>query len=152
VLLLGLCWNTFQIFFFLGDSLMPVTPHLVVNGAAKASEFYQSAFGAEEIMRMPAEDGQRLMHCSLRIAGGQMFLCDDFPEYCGGKKRAPAGEGNNAVTLHLDVPDCDAAVTRAQKAGATVTMPPADMFWGDRYAQVQDPFGHTWSFATPLKK
>jgi PhnB protein len=146
------CCNKLQVFFLSGVCIMPITPHLVVDGAMNASKFYQAAFGAEEVMRMPAEDGKRLMHCELRIAGGRMFLCDDFPEYCGGKKRAPAQGSTTPVTLHLDVPDCDAAVALAQKAGANVSMPPADMFWGDRYAQVVDPFGHTWSFATKLKK
>jgi PhnB protein len=74
------------------------------------------------------------------------------PEYCGGKPHTPQAFGGTAVTLHQYVRDCDAAIKRCADAGATVTMPPTDMFWGDRYGIVTDPFGHKWSFATPLKK
>jgi len=122
-------------------------PHLVVNGGAKAVEFYKAALGAEEIIRMPAPDG-RLMHASLKIGDAQLMLCDDFPEHCGGVSRAP--KGPTPVTLHLCVPNTDAAIARAAAAGATVTMPADDMFWGDRYGQIVDPFGHTWSFSHPL--
>ena len=80
------------------------------------------------------------------------YLNDDFPEYCDGKPHAAKAIGNSPVTLHLEVPDTDAAIARAAAAGATVTMPAMDMFWGDRYGKVSDPFGHLWSFSTPLKK
>jgi PhnB protein len=122
-------------------------PHLVVKGAAKAIEFYKAGLGAVEIARMPAEDG-RLMHAAISIGDAVLFLCDDFPDYCGGVSRAPAGP--SPVTLHLCVPCCDTAIATATAAGATVTMPADDMFWGDRYGQVVDPFGHSWSFSTPL--
>jgi PhnB protein len=122
-------------------------PHLVVKGAAKAIEFYKAALGAEEVARMPLPDG-RLMHATLKVGGATLFLCDDFPDHCGGVSRAPAGP--SPVTLHLCVPDTDAAIAAAAAAGATVTLPAEDMFWGDRYAQVADPFGHAWSFSTPL--
>lgn len=131
---------------------MPVTPHLTVHDGVAAIEFYKKAFDAVEIMRMPAEDGKRLMHAQVTIQGGPLYLNDDFPEYCGGKARSAKAIGNTPVTLHLDVPDCDAAIAKAAAAGATVTMPAQDMFWGDRYGQVTDPFGHNWSFSTPLKK
>jgi len=132
---------------------MPIVPHLVVKDGPRAVEFYKAALGAEEVRRVPAEDGKRLMFCEVRLTdGGQLFFSDDFPEYCGGKNRAPDGSGAASVTMHLTVPNCDAAVERAAKAGAKVTMPPADMFWGDRYAQVMDPFGHMWSFSTPLNQ
>jgi PhnB protein len=125
-------------------------PHLVVKGAAAAIDYYTAALGAVEVFRaQPAEDG-RLMHATLQVAGSTFFLCDDFPEYCGGVSQAPAGP--SPVTLHLCVPDCDAAIARAAAAGGTVTMPAQDMFWGDRYGQVRDPFGHTWSFSHPLAK
>lgn len=120
-------------------------PHLVVKDAARAIEFYTAALGAVELARMPTEDG-RIMHAALKIGDATLFLCDDFPEYCGGVSRAPSGP--SPVTLHLCVPDCDAAIATAAGAGATVTMPASDMFWGDRYGQVQDPFGHNWSIAT----
>lgn len=122
-------------------------PHLVVKDAARAIEFYTAALGAVELPRMPTEDG-RIMHAALQIGDATLFLCDDFPEYCGGVSRAPVGP--SPVTLHLCVPDCDTAVATAAGAGATVTMPASDMFWGDRYGQVVDPFGHAWSFSHPL--
>jgi PhnB protein len=122
-------------------------PHLVVNGAAKAIEFYTHALGAVELARMPTDDG-RLMHAALKIGDATIFLCDDFPEYCGGVSRAPRSA--SPVTLHLIVPNCDAAISQAANSGATVTMPASDMFWGDRYGKVVDPFGHEWSFSHPL--
>lgn len=128
-----------------------VTPHLVVDGAADAIDFYARAFGAEEACRMPADDGRRLMHAEIRINGAPIMLADDFPEYCGGKSRAPGTLGGTPVTIHLYVDDCDAWVRRAEQAGATVNMPPQDMFWGDRYASLTDPFGHQWSIATHLR-
>jgi len=129
-----------------------LVPHLVVSDAAAAIEFYKKAFGAEEILRVPAEDGKRLLHAQLRIGTSMLYLCDDFPEFCGGKARTPGALGGTPVTIHQHVSDCDAAIDRAAAAGATVTMPAMDAFWGDRYGQVQDPFGHQWSFSTPLKK
>ncbi len=122
-------------------------PHLVVNGGVKAVEFYTAALGAEEILRMPTPDG-RLMHASLKIGDAVLMLCDDFPEHCGGVSRAP--KGPSPVTLHLNVESADAAIAKAAAAGATVTMPATDMFWGDRYGQIVDPFGHSWSFSNPL--
>lgn len=129
-----------------------LVPHLVVKGAAKAIEFYKAALGAVEISRTLEPNGDRLMHAELKIGGSPLFLNDDFPEYCGGVSRAPEPGKPTSFTLHLDVANCDAAVARATAAGATVTMPPMDMFWGDRYAKITDPFGHEWSFAHPLKQ
>ena len=123
-------------------------PHLVCTGAADAIAFYKKAFGAKEISRMPAPDGKRVMHAEIRIDGKSLFLCDDFPEYCGGKSESPKALGGTPVTIHRYVADCDAAMQRAVDAGATVKMPAMDMFWGDRYGVVVDPFGHTWSLAT----
>jgi PhnB protein len=128
-----------------------LVPHLVVNDATKALDWYAKAFGAEELCRMPAPDGKRLMHAEMKLGDQVVFLCDDFPEYCGGKSRTPSALGGSTVTIHRYTDDCDAAIAKAQKAGATVTMPPEDMFWGDRYGSVTDPFGHTWSFATHIK-
>ncbi|MCL4196452.1 MAG: VOC family protein [Phycisphaerales bacterium] len=125
-------------------------PHLVVQGCDKALDFYKKAFGAEEICRMPSPDG-RVMHAEIRIGSAMIFLADDFPEYCGGKARNPKALGNTPVTLHQYVKNCDAAIDRAAKAGATVTMPATDMFWGDRYGVITDPFGHSWAFATHIK-
>lgn len=126
-------------------------PHLVCSPAADAIEFYKKAFGAVEVHRMPAVDGKRLMHAAITIGKSFLFLVDDFPEYCGGKSSCPKTLGGTPVTIHRYVLDCDAAVKQAVDAGATVLMPPADMFWGDRYAVVTDPFGHNWSIATHIK-
>jgi PhnB protein len=119
-----------------------VVPYLRVKGAAKAIEFYTQALGAKEHMRMPGPDG-RLMHAELEIAGGIIYLSDEFPEMGG-----PTGVPNGAVTVHLNVPDCDALWKQAMAAGATATMPLADMFWGDRFGKFKDPFGHEWSVST----
>lgn len=123
-------------------------PHLVCDPCADAIQFYKKAFGAEEVGRMPAPGGAKIMHAAILIDGKPVFLCDDFPEFCGGKSRSPKALGATPVTIHRYVGDCDAAIQRAQEAGATVTMPAEDMFWGDRYGVVTDPFGHSWSLAT----
>ena len=124
-----------------------LTPHLAIRDgrAAEAIDFYKAAFGAEEQMRMPADDGKRLMHAHLTLNGASLMLADDFPEYSGKAAGAPEG-----VTLHLQVADADAAWNRAVDAGATVKMELADQFWGDRYGQVEDPFGHLWSIGAPV--
>lgn len=133
------------------DTLPPmlgVTPHLMIrdNRAAEAIDFYTKAFGAEEGRRMPADDGKRILHAHLKVAGGSLMLNDDFPEMAGGQAAgAPTG-----VTLHLDVPDADAAWEKALAAGATVRFPIQNQFWGQRYGQVTDPFGHHWSIGGPV--
>lgn len=126
-------------------------PHLVCSPCSEAIEFYKKAFGAEEVARMPAPDGNRIMHAQIRIGKSFVFLVDDFPEFCGGKSGTAKALNGTPVTIHHYVENCDAAVKRAQDAGAKVEMPPMDMFWGDRYAVITDPFGHRWSFATHLK-
>lgn len=127
--------------------LHSVTPHLVCEGAAAALEFYCKAFDAREIMRLPGKEG-RLMHASIQIGDSVVMLADDFPEYGGLGPKALKG---SPVTLHLNVADVDAAYAQALAAGAQSRMAPADMFWGDRYAQVTDPFGHHWSLATHIR-
>jgi uncharacterized glyoxalase superfamily protein PhnB len=127
-------------------------PHLVCSPCADAIAFYKQAFGAEEVARMPVPDGNRIMHAEIRIGGRPLFLVDDFPEYCGGKSETPKALGGTPVTIHRYVADCDAAIHRAEQAGASIKMPPADMFWGDRYGVVVDPFGHVWSFATHIRE
>ncbi len=124
--------------------------HIVVSNGNEAIEFYKKAFGAEEFCRSAAPDG-KIMHAELRIGGAVLYLCDDFPEYCGGQSRSPLTLGTSPVTLHQYVTDCDAALQRAAEAGATLTMPATDMFWGDRYGTVTDPYGHVWSFGTHVK-
>jgi PhnB protein len=126
-------------------------PHLVCSPCAEAIEFYKKAFGAEEFVRLPTPDGRRLMHAGIRIGKSFVFLADDFPEHCGGKARSPTALQGTPATFHQYVDNCDAAIKRAADAGATVMMPAADMFWGDRYGIVKDPFGHQWSFATHFK-
>jgi uncharacterized glyoxalase superfamily protein PhnB len=126
-------------------------PHLVCDQCSEAIEFYKKAFGAEEIHRMPAPDGRRIMHAAIKIGKSFVFLADDFPEYCGGKAQSPKALQGTPVSIHHYVENCDAAVKRAQDAGATVLMPASDMFWGDRYGVVIDPYGHKWTFATHIK-
>ena len=128
-----------------------LVPHLVCSPCAEAIEFYKKALGAEEICRLSAPDGRRIMHAEIRIGKSFVFLNDDFPEFCGGKASSPTALKGTTVTLHHFVENCDAIIKRAADAGATVLMPAADMFWGDRYGIVADPFGHKWSFGTHLK-
>lgn len=125
-----------------------VMPHLCVAGAAEAIDFYVRAFGATEMMRLPGPDG-RLLHAAVSINGATVMLADEYPEMEG---YGPARWGGTAVTLHMPVPDVDAAVARAVEAGATVVMPVSDQFWGDRYGIIRDPFGHQWSLATPVRQ
>jgi PhnB protein len=131
-----------------------VIPHLNIEGAAKAIAFYVEALAAEELARMPSQDGKRLLHADLLINGAHVFLHDDFPEHSfpGTTFGAPPRIGGSSVTIHLRVDNCDAWYERAMKAGATTVVAPHDAFWGDRYGQVVDPFGHSWSFAQPLAK
>jgi PhnB protein len=124
-----------------------VTPHLVCAGAAEAIEFYKKAFNAIETIRLPGAKG-RLMHASVRIGDSNVMLVDEMPEW--GSKGPKTLQGS-PVTLHLYVEDVDAQVKQAVAAGAKVTMPVADMFWGDRYGQIEDPFGHRWSLATHVR-
>lgn len=128
-----------------------IIPHLVCEPCTDAIEFYKKAFGAEEVYSMHAPDGRRVMHASLRIGKNYVYVVDDFPEFCGGKSMTPKALQGTPVTIHQYVEDCDAAIKRAVAAGATETMPASDMFWGDRYGMVTDPFGHCWSFATHIK-
>lgn len=131
----------------LSNSTRMLAPHLVCAGAADAIEFYKKAFGAEEMVRLPGPDG-KLMHAAVLINGSMVMLVDENPQY---GLLGPKSLGGSPVTIHLNVPDVDAAVQRAVDAGATAKMPVGDMFWGDRYGTVEDPFGHSWSIATPLR-
>lgn len=129
------------------DGMHTVTPHLTCAGAADAIDFYVRAFGAEEVMRLPDPNG-KLAHAAVRIGDSMVMLMDEFPEW---QARGPKTLGGSSVTIHLSVPDVDAAFRRAVEAGATARMEPADMFWGDRYGVVEDPFGHQWSMATHIR-
>lgn len=121
-----------------------LTPHLVCAGASDAIAFYEKAFGAVELNRLEGPGG-KIMNAALRIGDSVVMLVDEAPEW---QSFGPKTLKGSPVTLHLFVPDIDASFAQAVAAGATPTMPPAEMFWGDRYGQVQDPFGHNWSIAT----
>ena len=125
--------------------MQAIVPYLTVKGAGEASAFYQKAFDAKENGRHAAEDGKRFMHIALSIHGGEVFLCDEFPEY--GNTVAPTKERPSPVqiTIQLKTPkDVDAVFAQAVKAGATGVTEPADMFWNARFAQLRDSFGHDW--------
>jgi PhnB protein len=123
-----------------------ITPGLVLKGATKAIEFYKKAFGAEVKMNMANPDG-RVMHAELKIGDSMLFVGDEFPEWAPDNK-SPQTAGAVTGSVFLYVNDTDAAFKRAVDAGAKPLMPPADMFWGDRFAKVIDPFGHHWGIAT----
>jgi uncharacterized glyoxalase superfamily protein PhnB len=125
-----------------------VTPHLVCAGAAEAIDFYTKAFGATEMIRVPGPDG-KLMHACVCINGSSVMLVDENPQWGA---LGPTALNGTPVTIHLIVDDVDAFVDRAATAGARVVMPVADMFWGDRYGVIADPFGHHWSVATPQRQ
>ena len=129
------------------EGLHSLTPHLVLNDASAAIEFYKKAFGATEVMRLAAPNG-KLMHGCININGSSVMLVDEHPEMGA---QAPTTLKGTPVTIHLTVPDVDAVAKQAVAAGAKIVMPVADMFWGDRYGIVEDPFGHRWSVATPKR-
>jgi len=125
-----------------------VVSEICVDGAAAALDFYAAAFGAEELFRHALDDG-RVLHAEISFDGFVIFVVDDFPEMHGGRGTSPTAIGGTPVCLHRDVPDVDASIERAVAAGATLLHGPEDMFWGDRYARLVDPYGHHWSLATP---
>jgi PhnB protein len=127
-------------------------PYIVVSNAAAAIDFYKAAFSAVELMRHPAPNSDKLMHASLKINGGVLMMSDDFSASMGGKSQTPEALGGSPVTFHLAVEDADAVWAQAVAAGAEVTMPLADQFWGDRYGQLRDPFGHRWSVGQSIAK
>lgn len=128
-----------------------VSPHLVVDDAAAAIDFYVKAFDAVELGRVPGPDG-RLVHAAVQINGATVMLNDDFPEMCSGTSVTPKSLGGTPVTIHLTVNDVDARFQQALDAGATIVMPLSDQFWGDRYGVVADPFGHNWSLGQPVRE
>lgn len=126
------------------DGAHTVTPHLIIRDAAKAIDFYTKAFGAKELYRLQGADG-KIMHAAIQIGDSQVYMADECPEY---GSHSPLEYKGTPVTLHLYFEDVDKAWDRATKAGAEIKMPLGDQFWGDRYGQVKDPFGHVWSLAT----
>jgi len=129
---------------YIPEGTYTVTPHLVVSGGGKAIDFYARAFGARELYRMPMPGGA-VGHAELQVGNSRVYLADESPQGAG---RSPRTLKGSSVVIHLYVEDVDAAFQRAVSAGAKRVAPPMDMFWGDRFAQVRDPFGHLWSIAT----
>jgi uncharacterized glyoxalase superfamily protein PhnB len=127
------------------DGYHSVTPHITVNDGNKAIDFYKKAFGAKEVYRMPGPGG-KIMHAEIQIGDSMIMLNDEFPEMGGTRSAKSIGE--SSVTLHVYVPDVDKVFNQAVASGATATMPVSEMFWGDRYGKLRDPFGHNWSIAT----
>jgi len=129
------------------DGFHSATPSLVVGNSKEAIEFYKKAFGANEIYQFPAPDG-KIMHAMIQIGDSFIMMSDEFPAMGA---RSPTTIGGTAVTLHLYVEDADKIFNQAVEAGAKVTMPIMDAFWGDRFGTVEDPYGHSWAIATHQK-
>lgn len=128
-----------------------LAPHLVVDDAAAAIDFYVKAFDAVELGRVPGPGG-KLVHAAVQINGSTVMLNDDFPEMNDGKASTPTALGGTPITIHLTVTDVEQKFQQAVDAGATVIMPLADQFWGDRYGVLRDPFGHHWSLGQPVRE
>jgi PhnB protein len=127
------------------DGYRTATPYLTIKGAAQAIEFYKRAFGAQEGGRMTGPDGKSVMHAEIKIGDSMLMLSDEFPQM---GSRSPETLGGTTGAIFLYVPDVDSAFKRAVDAGARAIMPPTDMFWGDRFGKLVDPFGHEWAMAT----
>ena len=127
------------------DGFRTVTPYLTLKGAAQAIDFYKRAFGAQEVERMTGPDGKSVMHAEIKIGDSIVMLSDELPQT---ESHSPQTLGGTTGSIFLYVPDVDAAFKRAVDAGAKAVMPPADMFWGDRFGKLVDPFGHHWAMAT----
>jgi PhnB protein len=129
------------------DGFNSLTPHVVCKDAVQAIDFYERAFGAQEVFRLTAPDGA-LVHASLRIGNSMLMLADECPPMGA---FSPRKLGGSPVTIHLSVADVDASYARAVAAGATARMAVTEMFWGARYGVLEDPFGHSWSIATQVR-
>ncbi len=127
-------------------------PHLIVNDGMAALKFYQEVFGAEAGHNMMAPDGKRLMHGELMLDGHKFFVSDEFTREEGGNCQTPQSLGGTSVRITLQTDDADAVVKRAIARGAKVLMPVQDMFWGARYGQILDPFGHNWGINQQLQE
>ncbi len=127
------------------DGCSSVNVYLIVPNSVQALEFYGKAFGAEALMRMPGPDGQSTVHAEMRIGNSTVMLTDENPQW---NAKSPQTLGGSPASLHMYVEDCDGLFKRAVDAGCTVEAPVQDMFWGDRYGKVKDPFGFTWGIAT----
>jgi PhnB protein len=129
------------------DWMRTVTPHLVCAGAADAIEFYKKAFNAVEMMRLPGPQG-KLIHAGIRIGDSAIFLAEERPEW---GSFGPKSLKGSPITIHLQVEDVDVLFEQAVRAGANIRMPVQEMFWGDRYGYLEDPFGHHWAIATHVR-
>jgi PhnB protein len=130
------------------DGMHTLTPHLTIRNAAEAIEFYKKAFGAQEINRMPGPDGKSIWHAALRIGNSMLFMADESVSM---GSKSPQSLGGTPFAIQVSVEDANAMFQRAVSAGATVKMPLMDMFWGDRYGQVMDPFGFMWAISQHIK-
>jgi PhnB protein len=131
-------------------SIKSIVPHIVVNDGDAAIDFYQRAFGATLEGKHMEEGGTRILHAHLKLGDSNLFLHDDFPEFGEHGAKAPTRLGGTGCTIHIEVADADAAWNQAIDAGATVLMPLDNQFWGARYGQIADPFGHNWSIGGPV--
>jgi PhnB protein len=129
------------------EGMHSVVPYLIIKDAPAAIEFYQKAFGAEELTRIPGPDG-RLLHATIKIGDSVIMMSEEFPEFGG---RGPLALGGSAVSIHLYVEDVDSAWAQAVDAGCDITMALEDTFWGDRFGSLRDPFGHAWSLASHIR-
>jgi PhnB protein len=135
-----------------GPKPPPIQAHICVKGGLEAIDFYTKAFGAECPFHQLAEDGKRVVHANIELFGSEVMLHDEFPEF-GGDVLSPPSRGGASMAININLPkpaDVDAAISRAQSAGAEVVMTAEDTFWGARYGRVRDPFGHIWAFNAPL--
>jgi PhnB protein len=127
-------------------------PELIVRNGSAALEFYKGVFGAEEVDRMMTSDGKKLVHGELTLDGHKFFVCDEFDASEGGTCKSPQTLGGTGVRITVLVDDADGVVERAVAAGARVSMPVQDMFWGGRYGKIVDPFGHEWGVNQQVKE
>jgi PhnB protein len=130
------------------EGMHSIIPHLIIKGADKAVEFYKEVFGAEQIGPVSTMPDGKVMHALLKIGDSHLMMADEFPQ---STCRSPQSLGGSAVVLTLYVPDVDATWKKATEAGAQVVFPLSNQFWGDRYGQVRDPFGHVWALATHIE-
>jgi PhnB protein len=130
-------------------SVQGFVPYLSVTNAGEAVAFYSRVFETEPALLLNMPDG-RVMHCEFRVGGARFFLSEELPEHGG--TPSPASLGATTVAIHLYVDDCDAMVAHMESNGAEVLMTPTDVFWGERFARVRDPFGHEWGITTRTKE
>lgn len=130
-------------------TIQAFVPYLSVIDADKAVAFYSEVFDASPWIVLTMPDG-RVMHCEFRIGDARLFVSEELPEHGG--TPSPKSLGSTSVAIHLYVADCDLVVERMRKGGAEVLEEPTDLFWGERFARVRDPFGHEWGVATVLEE